>query len=32
MKKTEVVPLKFCSERGKVWPVGHAVLVLTEDH
>jgi len=34
MKRTEVVvlPLKFCSELDKVWPGGHALLVLTGEH
>jgi len=32
MKRTEVVTLKFCSELGKVWPGGHAFLVLTAHH
>jgi len=32
MKRTEVVPLKYCSELDKVQPGGHALLVLTGDH
>jgi len=32
MKTAEVIPLKFCSELAKVWPGGHALLVLTGDH
>jgi len=31
MKRTEVIPLNFCSELDK-WHVGHALLVLTGDH
>jgi len=27
-----VTPLKFCSGLDKVWPGGHALLVLTGDH
>jgi len=32
MKRTEVVPLNFCSELDKVWPGGHALLVLASHH
>jgi len=32
MKRTDVVPLKFCSELEKAGPEGHALLVLTVDH
>jgi len=32
MKRTEVVPLNFCSELDKVWSGWHAMLVLTGDH
>jgi len=27
-----VTPLKFCIELDKVWPGGHALLLLTGDH
>jgi len=32
MKGTEAVTLQFCIELDKVWPGGHALLVLTTHH